>query len=504
MESATEDLDFFERNEQEVCRTICKILLWMTIAFPVLFLCSALHIFQVTFQELIPISVFGAVCTISPTILWKCRAPIRFIKNYSIIALAVVIALMASNSNLGIYMTYALALALSCLYFDKKFTVRTAVIGYICLVVAVYFRSGNVQLHPGDTRMNWMRGYTMGFTIEYVAMSAVFIALAKRARRLLDNLHNTEMVKEILDNCGTASRSLSGLLGNLKAAIHDTADNSQRIQHEAELTKTGCESNLNQVQQTSSSILNMDENMRLISRQTEELSGISADSYDMTKNYIEIMNRAVSSMHQIEASSDTLREKITQVGNCSEEIASFADTIAGIANQTNILAINASIEAARAGEQGKGFAVVASQVGVLAERCKDATQSITLQIQKMNVNVEEAHVSVNENGDTVSSGIQEITTAKEEAGKLLEAQNASIQKVKEVEENLAVSLSHQERVAAMAEDMNGTTNQSLEQVKTIGQAIERQADLTAVMQEAFEEVQRISEALLQISMQEQA
>lgn len=122
----------------------------------------------------------------------------------------------------------------------------------------------------------------------------------------------------------------------------------------------------------------------------------------------------------------------------------------------------------------------------------------------MNVNVEEAHVSVNENGDTVSSGIQEITTAKEEAGKLLEAQNASIQKVKEVEENLAVSLSHQERVAAMAEDMNGTTNQSLEQVKTIGQAIERQADLTAVMQEAFEEVQRISEALLQISMQEQA
>lgn len=504
MESATEGLDFFERNEQEVCRTICKILLWMTIAFPVLFLCSALHIFQVTFQELIPISVFGAVCTISPTILWKCRAPIRFIKNYSIIALAVVIALMASNSNLGIYMTYALALALSCLYFDKKFTVRTAVIGYICLVVAVYFRSGNVQLHPGDTRMNWMRGYTMGFTIEYVAMSAVFIALAKRARRLLDNLHNTEMVKEILDNCGTASRSLSGLLGNLKAAIHDTVDNNQKIQREAELTKNGCESNLNQVQQTSSSILNMDENMRLISRQTEELSGISADSYDMTKNYIEIMNRAVSSMHQIEASSDTLREKITQVGNCSEEIASFADTIAGIANQTNILAINASIEAARAGEQGKGFAVVASQVGVLAERCKDATQSITLQIQKMNVNVEEAHVSVNENGDTVSSGIQEITTAKEEAGKLLEAQNASIQKVKEVEENLAVSLSHQERVAAMAEDMNGTTNQSLEQVKTIGQAIERQADLTAVMQEAFEEVQRISEALLQISMQEQA
>ena len=52
--------------------------------------------------------------------------------------------------------------------------------------------------------------------------------------------------------------------------------------------------------------------------------------------------------------------------------------------------------------------------------------------------------------------------------------------------------------------MNGTTNQSLEQVKAIGQAIEQQAELTSVMEEAFEEVQRISETLLQISMQEQA
>lgn len=119
----------------------------------------------------------------------------------------------------------------------------------------------------------------------------------------------------------------------------------------------------------------------------------------------------------------------------------------------------------------------------------------------MNENVEAAYVSVDENGVTVSAGIQEITTAKEEAGKLLEAQNAAIQKVKEVEENLAVSLGHQERVAAMAEDMNLTTNQSLEQVKTIGQAIEQLVELTAVMEEAFEEVQKISDALLQISMQ---
>lgn len=503
MEETKKDKDFFERNEEEVCKTICKILFWMTIVFPTLFLCSALHIFQISFQELLPISAFGVVCTISPMILWKCRAPIRFIKNYSIVALALVVALMASNSNLGIYMTYVLALALSCLYFDKKFTVRTAVIGYICMIVAVYFRSGNVLLHTGDTRMKWFIGYGMGFTIEYIAMSAVFISLSKRARKLLENLHNTEIVKEILDNCGTASARLSNLLGDLKTAIHDTVDNNQKICHEADMTRTGCENNLEQVRQTGSRISEMDENMRLISRQTEEMSEISEDAYRKIENYIQIMNQAMVSMQQIEASSDSIRGKISQVGSCAVEIASFADTIAGIANQTNILAINASIEAARAGEQGRGFSVVASRVGELAEQCKAATQSITSQIQKMNTHVEDAHASVDENGEVVSAGIQKINTAKEEAGRLLEAQNASIRKVKEVEENLEAGLSHQKRVAVMAEEMNGTTSRSLEQVKEIGQAIGRQAELTAVMQESFEEVQRISEALLEISMREE-
>ena len=92
---------------------------------------------------------------------------------------------MASNYNIGIYMTYVLALALSCMYFDKKFSVRTAVVGYVCLVAGVYFRSGNATLMEGDTRIKWFTGYIMGYTIEYIAMSAVFISLSKRARRLL-------------------------------------------------------------------------------------------------------------------------------------------------------------------------------------------------------------------------------------------------------------------------------------------------------------------------------
>lgn len=501
MAETKEEMGFFERNEEQVSKTMCKILLWITIVFPVLFLCSALHVFQVTFAELAKISIIGVPITVSPTILRICKVPTKFIKNYSIVALAIVIMLMASNSHIGIYMTYVLTLALSCMYFDRKFTIRTAVIGFVCMLLAVYFRSGNVTLAEGDTRIKWLMGYETGFIIEYIAMSAVFIAIATRARRLLENLHNTEKVQEILDNCGTASGNLSKLLGNLQEAICDTTDNNKRICEEAQKTREGCENNLCQVQETNASIMNMDESMQAIRQRAAEMSEITEDSYAKTENYIQIMQRAVDSMNQIAQSSGTIREKITQVGDCSAEIAAFADTIVAIANQTNILALNASIEAARAGEHGKGFAVVASQVGVLADRCKEATQSITSQIQKMNENVEAAHSSVDENGASVAAGIEEITMAREEAKKLLEAQNASSQKVKEVEEQVDISLSHQEKVAAMAGEMNETTNQSLEQVTIIGQAMEEQTELTEVMQKAFVEVQEISDTLLKISRQ---
>ena len=199
-----ENKNFFKKNEMEVNLLMCRILLGMTLVFPVFFLLSGLHIFAITFEELFRILPFGLTCTISPIILYKFKVPSAFLKNYSVIAVALLITLMASNAHIGIYMTYVLALALSCLYFDRKFTIITAVIGYVCLAAAVYFRSGNVEL-VDETRMSWFISYFMGYTMEYVAMSAVFIALSGRSHKTLQNLHSTEKVKEILHSCGAAA-----------------------------------------------------------------------------------------------------------------------------------------------------------------------------------------------------------------------------------------------------------------------------------------------------------
>lgn len=493
--------DFFEKNERSVSKLMCRILLGITLVFPVFFLFSALGVFKVTVQELLQITPFGVVCTVSPMILSKLKVPAKFIKYYSVVAVAAVIALMASNAHIGIYMTYLLAIALSCLYFDRKFTVLTSVIGYVCLVAAVYFRSGNADL--GDrSRMSWFIAYTLGYTMEYAAMSAVFIALSGRTRKLLENLNASEKVRDILNNCGTASEKLSGLIVNLSGAIRNSSENNRRIENEAVKTMTGCEDTLEHVRSTRSGIADMDRLMSEVLDQTGSMAEIADSSFEKSSSYIETMEHAAGSVEQIGRSGEQIRGRIDSLGECVREIAGFSGTIENIAEQTHILALNASIEAARAGEYGRGFAVVASQVRTLAAGSRRAAQSISEQIDRMNESMAQTRDAVLSNEKNVSEGIEEITRAKTEAAEILELQSRSRKTVIETQENIRSSAQRQSEVARSAAAMEDVANSSIEQVRAIRGAIELQNGLVQMMEDAFGQVSGISDKLLEISCSE--
>lgn len=492
-------LDFFQRNEIEVTKRICKIMLWLTLAFPVLFLCSAIGIFKITFVELIPITIGGVICTLSPMILQKCKVKVGFLKYYCIITLALTIALMATNFHLGIYLTYPLAVAMSCMYFDKKFTQKTAVIGFIAMVVAMYFRSGGADLSNGDSRMRWFVAYTLGYTIEYIAMSAVFISTANHARKLLEKINTTENIEEVLNNCEAASDSLSTVVEKLSDTIKKTIDNNSQISAEADKTIESCQDNLDHVKLTGESIDNMAGVMNQISDRASEMRSISEESYTTTENYIKVMDDAVSSINEIGESSEVIKSRIEDVNECTAQIDELARSISSIASRTNILSLNASIEAARAGEQGKGFAVVAAQVGQLATQSQQATQNINAQISQMIMNVEAAMASVKQNNASVEAGIAEIKKAREEAEKILKLQSQTTIKVKEVEDNLVNSIEYQKKVVDMAQSMNDATNKTLDQAKIIQGAVSDQTTMESEMEEAFKEVNAISNKLLEIS-----
>lgn len=483
---------FFINNDIRVNRIVCKILLWMTLMFPALFLLTFLGVFAIGWNELIIISPIGCICTILPTVLQKLNVPSRTQKYCSVIALSVVIAIMGSNARLGIYMTYVLALAISCLYFDTKFTRHIAILGYICLVIAVFFRSRNVVLSAGDTPLNWFRGYVTGFTLEYIAMSAVFITITKRARKLLESLHDTERVKEVVDNCEKASSDLGCAIDKLHHSLDISRQNSEQIAVSAGKTMDDCTHNQEYVSDIVDCIHQLTAMTEQIVENSSRMQQASDETYRRTQDYIATMDGAVSNMQDIETATAETEATMHLLETQSREIEELTELIVNIADQTNLLALNASIEAARAGENGRGFSVVADEVRKLAEESHIAVEKITQRVKNIQDGVDTAGKSVKRNAVSVKSGIDYISNAKAEAIDLGQVQAASKGIVDEISQSCQTSKDYVEQVVHMTENMTGLMDHSTDMVMEIKDSLAEQNTLMNELTSIFEEVNQVS------------
>lgn len=483
---------FFHENDNRINSMVCRILLWLVLIFPALFLLSFLGVFRLSVKELCILTPIGCVCTIMPTVLKRAGVQTAVLKYCSVLALSLIVAIMGSNANVGIYMTYVLALAISCLYFDVRFTKHIAVIGYLCMVIAVFFRAHTVTLTEGDTVFSWFRGYVMGFTIEYIAMAAVFLTIARLARNLLESLHDTEKVKAVVEQCETASEHLGTAVGLLQESLAASSQSNEKISESAGKTLEDCNHNQKYVDDTVESIHQLALLIEKIVEKTERMSQAVGQTSQSTMNYISIMDGAVSSMKQIEDSTQDTLETIQMLEQQTDEIGGLTDIIVGIASQTNLLALNASIEAARAGENGKGFAVVADEVRKLAEESHAAVEQISHHVNGIRAGVAKAGESIGVGTNTVKSGMDYISHAKEEAEKLGSLQESSQIVVEEITAACDDSRNYVSQVAGMAENMTKLMEHSAYMIQEIKDSLLEQEHLISDINHIFETVNQVS------------
>ena len=490
---------FFYENDVKVTKTAVKVVRWMILVFPALILLSVIGIFQSKLENLIPLTVIAAVVTMGPTVAYKLHAPIGAMKYVTTLALGLLVALMATDPTIGIYMTYALAMVFSIFYYDKKFTLRISIISFILLIGSLYLRSLGVQQIEYETNMEWFISRSLGFVLEVSVMSIICVKIAEVSHNMLVRFADTQQTADLVDQCKKASGELSGVVEKLEQCISGFANTNEVITDSAQATLEDCNSSFRFADSVCDSMGEMNQTVNVIVDNTAQMLEISQETTEKLRGYIALMEKTTDDMQVIEQSAHQTEESITSLEAGIKEVSEFAATIAGITKQTNLLALNASIEAARAGDMGKGFSVVAEEVRVLADDSKRASDAITGIIDKIVTLLQEVRVSNQENLDNITEGIKKLHSVEKEAENIGKLQTESGEKARMVAESSEDTVQRGVQVLEMVKQMQELIENTLHRADQIVKESETQQGVTKEVEGSFHQVNEVSKSLLAIS-----
>jgi aerotaxis receptor len=284
-----------------------------------------------------------------------------------------------------------------------------------------------------------------------------------------------------------AFKMLKAQINALAGRVHDSAGrvaaSANDMSNSVALTNQGINHQKTEIENLSRAMQDMLSTAENVSSNAHQASQAASEADDSAQRGATVLHETIEAINTLASQVEQSSEVIRQLAEDTDNISTILDVIKGVAEQTNLLALNAAIEAARAGEQGRGFAVVADEVRSLASRTQDSTQEIENMIHRLQQAAQSAVGAMEGGRDIARNSVEQVTVA----GEALSTITSAVNRIKDMNTHIASAAEEQttvtQEVKTNADNINDVTELTVDTLDSINQTSEEMDRFSHVLEE---------------------
>jgi methyl-accepting chemotaxis protein len=282
---------------------------------------------------------------------------------------------------------------------------------------------------------------------------------------------------------------VDGSADQITASATEVRDASDEVSQSVQEIADSAETQYENIEETVDEMSSLSATVEEVAAQADEVATTSTEAAEIGETGSERATEAIEVMNDIETRANETIDRVESLDEEMAQIGDIVDLIDDIAEQTNMLALNASIEAARAGEAGEGFAVVADEIKGLAQETTEATEEVSAVIEDVQDTTGEAVTDIRQMGDSVTDGIDTVDDAIESLEQIVdrvEEVNDGIQSISDATDEQAATT---EEAVAMTDEVGTISEETASRAENVAAAAEEQ---TATINEVTGGIESLS------------